>query len=46
MLQEHNSMFEEELRQSKVELFDVREEAVRSRHKIASLKHILESSKI
>lgn len=42
MLQEHNSMFEEELRQSKVELYDVREEAIRSRAKITSLLHLLE----
>ena len=46
MLQEHNSMFEEELRQSKVELFDVREEAMRSRAKITSLMNFLESSRI
>lgn len=39
-------MFEEELRQSKVELFDVREEAMRSRTKITSLMNFLESSRI
>jgi hypothetical protein len=39
-------MFEEELRQSRVELYDVREEAVRSRAKITSLMHLLEASRL
>jgi hypothetical protein len=39
-------MFEEELRQSKVELLDVREEAIRSKGKITSLIQLLETSRM